>query len=81
MNEFTGRVMHSHDFRGAEEFKGQRVLVVGSSYSGEDIATQLLKFGAAKVVISCRTALLNYKWPVEEKPDLQRLRGNEAVFR
>ena len=32
--------MHSHDFRDAAEFKGRRLLVVGSSYSAEDIAMQ-----------------------------------------
>jgi len=77
---FNGRVMHSHDFRSPEEFMGKRVLVVGSSYSGEDIATQLLKFGAGKVVISCRTNKLNYNWTVEEKPRLEKFDGNKAIF-
>lgn len=80
VDRFKGRVMHSHDFRTPEEFAGKRVLVVGSSYSGEDIATQLLKFDAGKVVISCRSQLLNYKWPVEEKPGLVKFEGNNAIF-
>ena len=33
LETFPGRILHSHDFRNAGEFKGQRVLVVGSSYS------------------------------------------------
>ena len=33
MNSFPGRIMHSHDFRDAEEFRGKDVIVLGSSYS------------------------------------------------
>ena len=35
--------MHAHDFRDASEFKGQRLLLVGASYSAEDIALQCIK--------------------------------------
>ena len=43
---------------------GQRVLLVGASYSAEDIALQLVKFGAAHVTISHRTRPMEYKgWP------------------
>ena len=35
-----GRVLHGHDFRDALEFKGKRLLVVGASFSAEDIALQ-----------------------------------------
>jgi cation diffusion facilitator CzcD-associated flavoprotein CzcO len=34
-----GRVMHAHDFRVADEFAGKRLLMIGSSYSAEDIGT------------------------------------------
>ena len=44
--------MHSHDFRDAAEFKGRRLLVVGSSYSAEDIAIQVIKYGAKDVIIA-----------------------------
>ena len=30
--------MHSHDLREWSEFKGKRILVIGASYSAEDIA-------------------------------------------
>ena len=32
--EFTGLIMHSHNYRTAERFKGQRVVVVGAAFSG-----------------------------------------------
>jgi hypothetical protein len=44
---FPGRVLHSHDFRDAQEFAGKDLLVLGSSYSAEDIALQSKKYGAA----------------------------------
>jgi len=47
--------MHSHDFRDAQEFAGKRLLVIGSSYSAEDIALQSKKYGAHSVTVSYRT--------------------------
>ena len=43
IEKFPGRVMHAHDFRDANEFAGKRLLCIGSSYSAEDIAMQLVK--------------------------------------
>ena len=47
---FEGRVLHSHDFRNSGEFAGQKILLVGSSYSGEDIAVQAIKYGAKEAI-------------------------------
>ena len=38
---FPGRVLHAHDFRSADEFKGKDVLIVGASYSAEDIGAAM----------------------------------------
>ena len=46
LDSFPGRVLHSHDFRDALEFKDQHVLIIGRSYSAEDIGLQCYKFGA-----------------------------------
>ena len=80
--EFTGRVMHAHDFRSADEFAGKHVLMVGGSYSAEDIGTQCFKYGAASVTFSYRSRPLGYDWPegFEERPLLVRLVGNTAYF-
>jgi len=59
----SGRILHAHDFRSAEEFAGKRVLVVGTSYSAEDIASQCHKYGAASVHCSWRTAPMGWHWP------------------
>ena len=42
-NKFEGRILHAHDFRDATEFSGKDILVVGTSYSAEDIALQCYK--------------------------------------
>ena len=37
---FTGRLIHSHDFKKAEAFKDQRVLVIGGGNSACDVAVE-----------------------------------------
>ena len=50
---FTGRVMHSAEYKSAEVFAGQRVLVVGCGNSGADITVDAVK-QARSVDISLR---------------------------
>lgn len=80
--QFPGRIMHSHDFRDAREFTGKDLLVVGSSYSAEDIALQSKKYGANSVTISYRTAPMGFPWPegIDEVPLLSKVEGNTAHF-
>ena len=72
---FNGRILHSHHFRNAQEFRGRNVLVIGSSYSAEDIALQCWKFGAQSVTISYRSNPMGFKWPdrVKEVPLLKEM--------
>ena len=83
METFKGQVIHSHDFRDARDYKDKRVLVVGSSYSAEDISLQCMKYGAKSAIVSWRTKALGFKWPmnIEERPLLERLDGQHAHFR
>jgi trimethylamine monooxygenase len=75
--------MHAHDFRSAEEFIGRNLLVVGASYSAEDIGLQCKKYGAKSVTFSYRTAAMGFLWPdgMEERPLLQKLEGKTAHFK
>ncbi|XP_076076111.1 trimethylamine monooxygenase-like [Mytilus galloprovincialis] len=41
LKDFKGRLLHSRNYRKAKEFRGQTVAVIGSSYSGKDVARQL----------------------------------------
>lgn len=83
IDRFPGRVMHAHDFRDANEFAGKRILLIGSSYSAEDIALQCLKYGASQVILTWRTKAMGYTWPkeCEERPLVQRFDGNVATFK
>ena len=82
MSTFPGRIIHSHDFRNAGEFAGLRVLTVGNSYSGEDMALQTLKFGAKSVTVSYRTKGTGFNWPdgITEKPLVERIEGSMVHF-
>jgi len=42
------KILHSHDYRQAEDFADQRVLIVGGSFSALDIMLQIASH-AAKV--------------------------------
>ncbi|MFC3568003.1 NAD(P)-binding domain-containing protein [Paracoccus simplex] len=80
---FNGRIVHAHDFRDAREFAGKDVLIMGSSYSAEDIGSQCWKYGAKSVTSCYRSAPMGFKWPDnwQEKPALVRLEGAAAVFK
>lgn len=82
IESFPGRVMHAHDFRSADEFSNKDMLLVGSSYSAEDIGTQCIKYGARSVTFSYRTRPLAFDWPeqFEQRPLLTHLSGNVAHF-
>ncbi|MDR2625558.1 MAG: NAD(P)/FAD-dependent oxidoreductase [Zoogloeaceae bacterium] len=79
---FAGRVLHAHDFRDALEFKGKDVLVVGGSYSAEDIGSQCYKYGARSITSCYRSKPMGYKWPEnwEEKPLLTHVKDSTVFF-
>ena len=83
IDKFPGRVMHAHDFRDANEFKGKNLMLIGASYSAEDIALQCLKYGAANIVCTWRSKPMGFKWPKEisERPLVQKLEGKTATFK
>ena len=80
--KFPGRILHSHSFREAAEFRGQRILVIGLSYSGEDVALMTIKYGAKSVVI-CGRATRGLIWPngVEERVMVESFDGGIANFK
>jgi putative flavoprotein involved in K+ transport len=55
MDAFSGRIVHSADYRNAEPFRGEEVMVVGSGNSAADIAVQLADGGAERVMLAVRT--------------------------
>ena len=83
LDRFNGRVLHAHDFRDAVEFKDKNVLIIGTSYSAEDIGSQCWKYGAKTITVSHRTAAMGYDWPDnwEEVPLLTKVVGNTCTFK
>ena len=83
LDRFNGRVLHAHDFRDAVEFKDKDILIVGTSYSAEDIGSQCWKYGCKSVTVSHRTAAMGYDWPDnwKEVPLLQKVVGNTCTFK
>ncbi|WP_420446268.1 flavin-containing monooxygenase [Candidatus Poriferisodalis sp.] len=79
---FGGTLLHAHDFRDAVQFEGRVVLVIGSSYSAEDVASQLWKYGAQSVICSSRSGPMGFDWPegITEKPILTHVDGRTVHF-
>jgi len=80
---FPGRVLHGHDFRSADEFRGKNLVVVGASYSAEDISLQCHKYGAKSVTISYRTQPMGFDWPdgMKEVPLITNIKGSNVQFK
>ena len=82
-DKFPGRVLHAHDFRDAVEFEDKDILIIGTSYSAEDIGSQCWKYGCKSVTVSHRTAAMGFKWPDNwaEVPLLTHIDGTTAHFK
>ena len=82
-DQFNGRILHAHDFRDAVEFKDKRLLIIGTSYSAEDIGSQCWKYGCKSITVSHRTAPIGYDWPDnwKEVPLLTKVEGNVATYK
>ena len=82
MEGFNGRVLHAHDFRDALEFKGKDILIVGRSYSAEDIGSQCHKYGAKSITITYRSGPTGFHWPDnwDERPLLRKIENKTCHF-
>lgn len=72
MDSFTGQAIHSNDYRDAEHFRDQSVLIIGGGESGSDIAGQVAPL-ASSCTISLRSATgtLFPKWIQGNTPDIR----------
>ena len=80
---FGGTVMHAHDFRGADQFRDRDILLIGSSYSAEDIGLQCYKHGSKSVTLSYRSNPIGHNWPdgIKEVPLVTHFEGDTAYFK
>jgi len=44
-NSFKGTILHSLDYKDSREIKGNKIIVIGGSYSGVEISSDLAKIG------------------------------------
>ena len=81
-DQFNGRVLHAHDFRDAREFAGKDLLIIGTSYSAEDVGSQCWKYGAKSITNTYRRAPMGFNWPDnwQEKQALVRVDADTAYF-
>ncbi len=80
---FNGRILHAHDFRDAREFIDQNILILGTSYSAEDIGSQCWKYGCKSVTVAHRTSPMGFDWPPnwQEVPALVKVVDKTAHFK
>ncbi|XP_059480849.1 senecionine N-oxygenase-like [Neocloeon triangulifer] len=80
-NKFNGKIVHSHDYRDPEDFKGKRVLIVGGSFSAIDITVDVAKW-ADHVVMSHHLKEFTPDYPdnVSLVPDIKNFTKNGALF-
>ena len=83
IEEFPGRVLHSHTFRNASHFQDKKVLAVGSSLSAEDIALKCHKYGAKSIVCTWKTKPMGFSFPpqITERPLPTNIEGNTIHFK
>ena len=57
-------------------------MILGTSYSAEDIGSQCWKYGAKSITVAHRTAPMGFDWPDnwKEVPKLDRVEGRTAHF-
>lgn len=78
---FPGKIIHSHEYKDAADFRDLRVLVVGAGPSGLDVATQLVNV-TSKLLHSHH---FMYQLPeipgnYVMKPDIKYFNTTGAVF-
>jgi len=83
IENFPGNAIHAHDFRGADQYKDQNLLLIGSSYSAEDIGVQCHKHGAKSVTLSYRSNPIGLDWPegIKEMPLVTHFEDDVAHFK
>lgn len=81
-SEFVGQQIHSHDYRCADPFGGETVLVIGAGPSGMDLTNEISKV-AQRVTLSHHhpeNPLTRFLDNVDLRPDVRRLTRTGAVF-
>ena len=85
ISSFPGLIQHSHDFRDARTFEGKDILIIGSSFSAEDIGFACMKYGAKSITSSYRTKpmslLMKFPETWDERPLVTKFTGSKVLFK
>eukprot|EP00092_Neocalanus_flemingeri_P007944 GFUD01008571.1.p1 GENE.GFUD01008571.1~~GFUD01008571.1.p1 ORF type:complete len:438 (-),score=120.28 GFUD01008571.1:45-1358(-) len=73
--QFSGSLIHSHDYRVPEAYQGDSVIILGGGASGTDICIELSQH-AAQVYLAHNNPLLTTKLP----PNVAQIRGVESCI-
>lgn len=82
VDQFEGKILHSHDYRKADIFKDKRAVTVGCGPSGLDITFDISKV-AKQVYISHHSEKVKHiRFPdnVTQKPDIKCVKKNSVEF-
>jgi dimethylaniline monooxygenase (N-oxide forming) len=79
---YTGQVMHSSEYRGAADFAGKRVLVIGAGESACDVAADIAEAGTDVTLWSRSPLAPAPRWPVQvsylrDHDELEIMRAEE----
>lgn len=79
--EFTGDVMHSHDYRRPEQYADKSLLIVGSGPSGRDIMYEIAPH-AKSLLFSHHIELKGHNLPanIEECGDVEHFTTDSVRF-
>lgn len=81
-DSFEGLQIHSHDYRKAEEFAGQDLLLVGAGYSASDIAIATVKVAKSVTISHHNPDKVDFdiEGSITVKPGILKLTSTGAVF-
>ncbi|XP_061391053.1 senecionine N-oxygenase-like [Musca vetustissima] len=82
LETYQGQQIHSHDYKNAERFRDQSVLIIGAGPSGMDLCHEISKV-AERVTLSHHmpeTPKTQFRPNVNQKPDVAYTKGSTVVF-
>lgn len=74
LENFTGEIVHSSEYRNNERFRGKRVLIVGLAESGADIVRQI-----GDVASACTLSIRSYSYLLPRVSDRTRTTDHGTV--
>ncbi|KXJ76796.1 hypothetical protein RP20_CCG008902 [Aedes albopictus] len=79
---FQGLQIHSHDYRKADQFQGQGVLLVGAGYSASDIAIATVKVAKSVTISHHNPDKVDFdiEGTISVKPGISKLTPTGAIF-